>query len=108
MTNNKDFKEQLLQNPEVKAEYDALEPEFHIAYKSACKKEYEEEYAEEYAEAYKKGIEEGRLLTLVELVREGVISMEEAVKRSNMTAQEFQDAILSLVLRFAEEEVRKL
>lgn len=30
MTNYKDFKEQLLQDPEVKAEYDALEPEFDI------------------------------------------------------------------------------
>ena len=30
MTNYNDFKEQLLQDPEVKAEYDALEPEFDI------------------------------------------------------------------------------
>lgn len=30
MTNYNDFKEELLQNPEVKAEYDALGPEFDI------------------------------------------------------------------------------
>ncbi len=30
MTNYKEFKEQMLSNPEVKAEYDALEPEFDI------------------------------------------------------------------------------
>ncbi|MBQ9134653.1 MAG: helix-turn-helix transcriptional regulator [Lachnospiraceae bacterium] len=30
MTNYKEFKKQMLSNPEVKAEYDALEPEFDI------------------------------------------------------------------------------
>ncbi len=30
MTNYKDFKEEMLANPEVKTEYDALEPEFDI------------------------------------------------------------------------------
>lgn len=30
MTNYNDFKEKMLSNPEVKAEYDALEPEFDI------------------------------------------------------------------------------
>lgn len=30
MTNYNDFKEQLLQDPEVKAEYDALELEFDV------------------------------------------------------------------------------
>ncbi|MBQ7780534.1 MAG: helix-turn-helix transcriptional regulator [Lachnospiraceae bacterium] len=30
MTNYKEFKKQMLSNPEIKAEYDALEPEFDI------------------------------------------------------------------------------
>lgn len=45
------------------------------------------------------GRKEGLLLTLFHMVSEGIISMEEAEKRSGMIAQEFQEAVQSLKLK---------
>lgn len=36
------------------------------------------------------GVEEGILLNLVELVRDGLLAMDEAVKRSKLTEEEFR------------------
>lgn len=53
-------------------------------------------------EEREEGRKEGLLLTLFELVSDGIISMEEAENKSKMTAEAFQDAIQSLKLRSAE------
>ena len=41
-------------------------------------------------EGREEGREEGRILQLIELVRDDVISLEEAVKRSNLSEAEFE------------------
>ena len=61
----------------------------------------EEEREEGRKEGRKEGLQEGRLRALFELVSDGIISMEEAGKRLEMTAQEFQEAIQSLKLTAA-------
>lgn len=46
--------------------------------------------AMQYREKYKEGREEGILYTLYSLVSDGVISVAEAVKRTNLTPVEFE------------------
>ena len=53
---------------------------------------------EEREEGRKEGLQEGRLRALFELVSDEIISIEEAGKRLEMSAQEFQEAIQSLKL----------
>ena len=50
-------------------------------------------------EEREEGRKEGRILTLFELVSDGLLSLDEAANRSGMTAQEFQEAIQSLKLK---------
>lgn len=58
----------------------------------------EEEREEGRREGLQEGIKEGQLRTLISLVSDEIISMEEAERRLEMTAQEFQEAIQSLKL----------
>ena len=41
----------------------------------------------------KEGIEVGKFETLCELVKDGLLSMEEAAKRAEMTVTEFQEEL---------------
>ena len=58
----------------------------------------EEEREEGRKEGLKEGLKEGQFRTLISLVSDGIISMEEAERRLEMTAQEFQEAIQTLNL----------
>ena len=48
---------------------------------------------EEYEEGILKGKIEGRLLQLIELVKDGLLNVSDAASRAGMTVDEFQDAL---------------
>ena len=56
-----------------------------------CITEYDEEKAlrGRYEEGIEKGIEKGRIKTLAELVKDGILTIVQAAARAQMTEEEF-------------------
>ncbi len=44
-------------------------------------------------EAMQKGIEQGRIHTLIELVNDGVLTIEKAAEKASMSVEEFRNAM---------------
>ena len=46
-------------------------------------------------EAMQKGIEQGRIHTIIELVNDGVLTIEKAAEKAGMSVEEFKNAMKS-------------
>ena len=63
-----------------------------------CITEYDEEQtlAQEREEGIEIGLERGTLLTLADLVQDGILTLTQAAKKANMTEEEFEEKLETL------------
>ena len=63
-----------------------------------CITEYDEEQtlAQEREEGIEIGLERGTLLTLADLVQDGLLTLAQAAKKANMTEKEFEAKVAEL------------
>ena len=66
--------------------------------KQMCITEYDEEQtlAQEREEGIEIGLERGTLLTLADLVQDGILTLTQAAKKANMTEEEFEEKLETL------------
>ena len=71
--------------------------------KQMCITEYDEEQtlAQEREEGIEIGLERGTLLTLADLVQDGILTLTQAAKKANMTEEEFEEKLKLLKANYS-------